>query len=145
MSEGTRVTTPKYSKQAVILAIIEAYDRADRLEAELREARHDVEALLSGTEDDGLCDIDLAMLRVGRVATFEKHTKDCVGVSVTFDEETGRVVTTSFERFCCDYIESVPDFMSRDEFKQYFYDELMEAYEDRKGRAIRRLEASEDA
>lgn len=146
MTKGTRATMLNYDKRAVLLAIVEAYDRIGELESELREARHDVEALLSGDEpDEGLCEIDLAMLRVGRVATLEKHTRSWVGVTATRDEETGRVVTASFERFCGDYIGSVPDFMSLDEFKQYFYDELMEAYEDRKGKAIRRLEVEEDA
>ena len=133
-------TTDKYELLTTIAMLcdeLEAYEREEG------RAKGEIETLVQANED-GLSEVDLRMLGVGKKKVFEECTYAYYSyrsqVEVNRDDETGAIKVTSFERFRDSTFSKAPDFMSKDEFFAYFDAEFHDAYRKAKAEALKQYE-----
>jgi len=132
----------RMERNEMVMGVLEAYDRIERLEAENEKLKAGmVTSLAKSTESDQFEGIKARILQVGR----EKLAADSLDCwkDVRVERKGGVVVAETFEDWLKRRIEKVPSFMSYDQFALLCEAELRSVYESEKKKAIDRLMKSE--
>ena len=114
-------------KTELITEIINLYERAERAERNC--------VILS--DEDEIKGIDLFMVEEGKRKVFENSTSIYWNHVSVHKNENGDIVVTPYDEFVSRVVSSVPDYMSRREFLNYFDKELHELYEKDKEEALK--------
>lgn len=131
-------------KGELIMSIIELYDE---LEIGKRERESwQVPAVLECSKNDssGLSKVDERMLEVGRIRVYESGIYSWNECKADKDDETGAISVTPYAKWLKSKVNSVPDYMSRADFYEYFADRLQADYEREKQDAIAKLAVEGD-
>lgn len=131
-------------KGELIVSIIELYDA---LEASKRERdKRQVPAVIRTADTDGreLSKIDARMLEAGRIKVYESCMYSWRECKATKDEETGAISVMPYGTWLKEKVNSVPDYMSKTDFYEYFADRLQADYEREKQDAIAKLAVKGD-
>lgn len=131
-------------KGEIIMGIIELYDalEASKVERDKRQVPS-VRECING-EGRELSKIDAMMLDAGRIKVYESvmySWRECRAVR---DDETGAISVTPYAKWLNDKVRSVPDYMSKTDFYDYFADRLQQDYEREKQDAIAELAVEGD-
>ena len=132
----------RMERNDMVMGVLDAYDRIERLEAENEKLKAGmVTSLAKSTESDPFEGIKARILQVGR----EKLAADslCYWKGVRVERKGGVVVAETFEDWLKDSIEKVPSFMSYEQFVLLCKAELRSVYESEKKKAIDSLMKSE--
>lgn len=127
-------------KLEVVTAVIDAFDRAEKAEAELSRYKN---STTCEAPKDGLSRIGRIVLEIGKKAIFKDSTYGWNHVSVSRDGETDALKVTSFDMFVSDVIRDIPEEMSKKDFVEYFDDMFRERYEEDKKEAIESFKEEE--
>lgn len=130
-------------KGELIVSVIELYDALEALKME--QGRQTL-ALAKPADADGheLSKIDARMLEVGRIRAYESCMYSWFECKATKDEETGAINVTPYAQWLKEKVRSVPDYMSKTDFYEYFADRLQTDYEREKQDAIAKLAVKGD-
>lgn len=114
-------------KTELITEIINLYERAERAERNC--------VILS--DEDEIKGIDLFMVEEGKRKVFENSTSIYWNHVSVRKNENGDINVTPYDEYVSRVVSSVPDYMSRREFLNYFDKELHELYEKDKEEALK--------
>lgn len=120
----------------IVTAVLNMHARAVDAEEELAELRRDV----ANAPGPALSLNDRRMIEVGRHETIESCLNRWRKVRVSTDSNTLVATAQTFESWLDEAIDKVPDYMSMDEFREYFRDELFARYEEDKAEALEEVE-----
>jgi hypothetical protein len=132
----------RMERNEMVMGVLDAYDRIERLEAENEKLKAGmVKSLAKSTESDPFEGINARILQVGR----EKLAADSLDYwkDVRVERKGGVVVAESFEDWLKRRIEKVPSFMSYEQFTHLCKAELRSIYESEKKKAIDYIMKSE--
>jgi len=132
----------RMERNDMVMGVLEAYDRIERLEAENEKLRAGmVKSVATSTESDPFEGINARILQVGR----EKLVEESLGYwkDVRVERKNGVIVAEDFDDWSKRKVEKVPSFMSYDQFALLCEAELRSVYESEKKKAIDRLMKSE--
>ena len=114
-------------KTELVTEIINLYERAERAERNCM--------ILS--DEDEIKGIELFMIAEGKKKVFENSIAIYWNHVSVHKSENGDITVTPYDEFVSKVIRSVPDYMSRREFVNYFDKELHELYEKDKEEALK--------
>ena len=121
-------------KYDVITAVAEAFDRAEKAEAEVRR-------LFRITCEDA-CEVsyinrfDRIALEVGKKHIVKDSLNYWRDVRVNRDDETEVVTVEPYSKWAKRVVKNIPDQFSKEDFFSYFEQELKDEYEKNKQEAI---------
>ena len=118
-------------------ALEEAKRAAD--EAKRRDEARNRAACEAPHSDGGPSSLDARMIEAGRAEVYGSSTYSWERCDATRDEETGAIAVTPYEKWRKSKVNSVPEYMSRTDFYEYFADRLKADYEREKQDAIAKL------
>ena len=139
-------------KYDVITAIGRAFDERDeavrevnRLRRELsdRDSQLHFEQGKDDAEEDKYSLIRANVFRVGKLKVFEDALSYWKSVNVS-RSENGSLSVQSFERWTDKVADRIPSYMSKDQFVDFFDNELRSMYEKKKAEAIDDLRRNEE-
>ena len=113
-------------KTELVTEIINLYERAERAERNCM--------ILS--DEDEIKGIDLFMVEEGKKKVFE-NSISVYWNHVSVHENGGVLNVTPYDEFVSRAVSSIPDYMSRREFLNYFDKELHELYKKNKEEALK--------
>ena len=118
----------KSGRDGIIRSVLDAYDRMDSLERENEMLKKRLEGFENADliESEGIGFIDREVLQIGRKTMFGMVTGFMR--SVYYDTDKDAVQTFENWRDCLVRASSLPDWMSRRAFYDYFDSELRELY-----------------
>lgn len=129
--------------------VIDKYDLMESIGLifdELESARRELDAtkrenqLLSQpkAESGGMSSIEVTLLKVGRRKAFQDSVRTYM--TCVYASEDGRGVSvTPFDEFLDSFVANPPDYMSKNEFIEYFDDELRAEYARQRDAAVKEL------
>lgn len=112
-------------KSEMILGIIELYDELEAEKVKNRQTSY----VSPVSECEGISEIDRCLIAVGKNKVLEEAINKWWTVNVHKDDETGRYEAQSYEDWLRRKVEDVPGFMSRNQFYEYFADDLRDIYD----------------
>lgn len=112
------------TKQEMIIELMNLYDENEKLKAE---------------NDHKVSDnfIDQSILDYGKSKILEDCLYSWINVRCEYDEHSKMYYYTPFEKWATGKISRVPDFMAKNEFLNYFANELQKMYETEKQQALK--------
>lgn len=137
-------------KYDVVNAVMKAFDDRDRalrevavLERELKSARAEVGVMPDReTEEDEFALVRVNVFQTGKRMVFEDALSYWKDVSVS-RTESGKLSVQTYGDWVRRAVDKVPSYMSADQFKAFFKDELEAMYESKKAKAIDELRQRE--
>lgn len=126
-------------KSEMIIGIIELYDELEAERAKNRKAPY----VTPVSECEGISEIDRCLIAVGKNKVLEEAINAWWTVNVHKDDETGRYEAQSYEDWLRRKVEDVPSFMSRNQFYEYFADDLRDIYDHEVDKETSKLIAKE--
>ena len=125
-------------KYDVITAVAEAFDRAEKAEAEVsRLTRH----IPCNAEEEGFFYLDRIALEIGKKKIVEGSLSYWYEVRVSRNDETEVVSAEPYDIWAIRVVEKIPDEFSRKDFFEYFDQEIRSRYEKEKAKAIEEFNA----
>lgn len=130
-------------KYDVITAVVEAFDRAEKAEAEVSRLTRSIPC---NAEEEGLSRLDRIALEVGKKKIVEGSLSYWHEVKVSRDDETEVVSVEPCDRWAKQAfnIERIPDKFSKKDFFEYFDQEIRSKYEEEKAAAIKKFNEKEE-
>lgn len=132
----------RMERNEMVMGVLEAYDRIERLEAENEKLKAGmVKSVATGTESDPFEGINARILQVGREKLAEEsldYWKD-----VKAERKNGVIVAEDFEDWLKRRVDKVPSFMSYEQFTHLCKAELRSVYESEKKKVIDYIMKSE--
>lgn len=129
-------------KIEVIAAVMEAFDRADKAEAEL--TRRNQEMSCDRAEEQRFNAFDWFTLKVGAAKIVKDSLDYWYEVRVSRDDETDVVSVEPYDKWTKRVVKKIPDEFSKKDFFAYFDKELREFYEEEKADAIEKFNNQEE-
>lgn len=123
-------------KYDVITAVAEAFDRAEKAEAEVSRLTRTIPCEAEGK---GLSRLDRIALEVGRKEIVKASLSYWHEVRVSRDDETEVVSVEPCDRWARRVVEKIPDEFGRKDFFEYFDLEFRSRYEEERAAAIERF------
>ena len=138
-------------KYDVMKEIAKAFDERDAAILEVNRLRRELNrntAIISNestgdAENDEYALVKANIFLAGKNKVFEDALNYWHTVSAQRNEK-GEIVTQSFEKWCERAITSIPTYMSRNQFMDFFKTELESTYESEKLKAINKVRESEE-
>lgn len=139
-------------KYDVITAIGRAFDERDEAVREVNRLRRELsdrdtqlhfEQGKDDAEEDKYSLIRANVFRVGKLKVFEDALSYWKSVNVS-RSESGSLYVQSFENWTDKVADRIPSYMSKDQFVDFFDNELRSMYEKKKAEAIDDLRRSEE-
>lgn len=128
-------------KYDVITAVAEAFDRAEKAEAEVRRL---FSLTMPVTVEDNVSRFDRITLEIGKKKIVEGSLSYWHGVQVSRDDETEVVSVEPCDRWAKRVYEKIPDEFSKKDFFEYFDQEIRSKYEEEKAAAIKKFNEKEE-
>lgn len=128
-------------KYDVITAVVEAFDRAEKAEAEVRR--------LFRTTCEDACEVsytnrlDRITLEVGKKHIVKDSLDYWKEVRANRDDETEVVTVEPYRKWAERVVNKIPDQFSKEDFFSYFDQELKDEYEKNKQEAIEEFNREE--
>ena len=124
-------------KHETIVAVMEAFDEAERLRNEVWNLERDVKLLKGLADTGGTQPFAAEFYRYGRNAIWERYgARQYYDTSVRTFEEGGTQRVEGFDEWAKRIYDDRPDFMSRDEFMLEFDREINDMYETERRKAL---------
>lgn len=125
-------------KYDVVTAVMEAFDRAEKAEAEVRRL---FPLTMPITVEDNVSRLDRIALETGKKKIVEGSLSYWHEVQVSRDDETEVVSVEPYDRWAKRVCEKIPDEFSKKDFFEYLDHEIRSRYEEEKAKAIEKFNA----